>query len=189
MERFEATVGLFRRGRGVVLLLVLAVAMAGMAVAAACSSSSGASESEEAPDFELTLFGNDNFTSGQKVRLSQFRGQPVVVNFWYPSCPPCVEEMPDFSRVYREHRDDRLQIIGVQVVGLDSAEEGQAFVQKHGINYALGPDMSGDLVKQYKVVGFPTTVFINRDGKIVRRWVGLLDFEKMEELVDQLLRS
>lgn len=185
MERFDSTIGLFRRvidGRGVVLLVVLAVA-------AACSSSSGASGSEVAPDFELTLFGNQNYTRGQKISLSQFRGQPVVINFWYPSCPPCVKEMPDFNRVFNNHRGDKLQVIGVQVVGFDSAEEGQAFIQEHGISYALGPDMSGELVKQYKVVGFPTTVFVDRDGKIVRRWVGFLDFEKMEELVDQLLRS
>ena len=141
-----------------------------------------------APDFQLELFANDNHTAGELIKLSQFRGQPVVINFWYPSCPPCRLEMPDLEATFLKHKGDGVQFIGVQLLGLDSVEDGEEFIKEFGISYAVGPDPDGSTVKDYKVIGFPTSVFINRDQQIVRSWAGALNAEKLEELVQELLQ-
>ena len=182
-------------------LLVAAMAVLLTAVGA-CSSDepsapqpdldgAGDASFEEATDFELVLFGNDDHEAGETIRLSQFAGKPVVLNFWFPSCPPCVAELPDFETAYQKFKSDGVEFIGVQLVGLDSVGDGQKFVNKLGVNYHLGPDKIGDkmggIVMDYKISGFPTTVLIDRDGNIQRRWSGALDLEKLEELVKEIL--
>ena len=109
---------------------VVALAVAAVFLIAACSPEAGeaptgpqveaaASAFDAAPDFELELFGNEKNAKGEVLRLSQFKGQPVVVNFWYPSCPPCRLEMPHFEAASKEHRE--VQFVGVQLLGLDTA--------------------------------------------------------------------
>jgi peroxiredoxin len=142
----------------------------------------------KAPDFELEVFGNENYTRGELLSLSDLEGRPVVVNFWYPSCPPCVIEMPDFEKSFQAHKSDGLQFIGVQLLGFDSVEEGQQFITDFGINFAVGPDPDGRLVVDYMVMGAPTTVFLNESHEEVRRWVGPLTAEKLEEIIQQLLQ-
>ena len=141
-----------------------------------------------APDFQLELFANDNHPDGELIRLSQFRGQPVVINFWYPSCPPCRLEMPDLEATFLKHKVDGVEFIGVQLLGLDSVEDGQEFIEEFGISYAVGPDPDGSIVKDYNLIGFPTSVFVSRDQQIVRSWAGALTGEKLEELVQELLQ-
>ena len=95
---------------------------------------------DEAPDFELTLFKNALHDAGEHLLLSELRGNPVVVNFWFPSCPPCRAEMPDLERVFQAHRADGVEFVGVQLLGLDSAQDGQDFIEEVGVNFAIGPD-------------------------------------------------
>ena len=146
---------------------------------------------ERAPEFELTLFGNDDHAAGEVIRLSDFAGYPVVLNFWFPSCPPCVAEMPDFETAHQKFKGDGARFIGVQLVGLDTIADGQEFVRKLDVNYMLGPDASaermGGIVQDYGVSGFPTTVFIDGEGNIRRRWAGALNLEKLEEIVESEL--
>ena len=143
---------------------------------------------DAAPDFQLVLFGNENHEAGEVIQLSQFQGQPVLVNFWFPSCPPCRAEMPDLERTSQDHKDDGLQLIGVQQIGLDTAQDGQDFIDETGITYAIGADSDGSIFADYRFTGFPTTFFLNRDHEIVRRWTGPLNHEKLEELVQEMLQ-
>ncbi len=140
-----------------------------------------------APDFEIELFGTPNYTKGDVVNLDSFEGHPLVVNFWYPSCPPCRAEMPDLQATFEAHRDEGLEFIGIQLLGLDSIAEGQEFIDDFGITYAVGPDADGSLIIGYDVIGFPTTVFVDKDHNVVRKWTGPLNSEKLEELVAELL--
>ena len=145
-----------------------------------------AKDLDPAIDFDLVLFGNDEHEAGEQISLSGFSGDPVVLNFWFPSCPPCVAEMPDFEALHQKFKGDGLKVVGVQLLGLDTVEDGQTFVNRLGVNYMLGPDMTpnnnNQIVMNYKVSGFPTTVFIDRDQNIVRKWTGALNLEKLEEL-------
>ncbi|MCH8311115.1 MAG: redoxin domain-containing protein [Chloroflexi bacterium] len=145
-----------------------------------------AKDLEPAIDFELVLFGNDEHEAGEQISLSSFAGDPVVLNFWFPSCPPCVAEMPDFEALHQKFKDDGLKVVGIQLLGLDTVEDGQTFVHRLNVNYMLGPDQTADKIGQtvmnYKISGFPTTIFIDRDQNIVRKWTGALNLEKLEEL-------
>jgi len=141
---------------------------------------------EPAIDFDLELFANNEHEAGEQISLSGFAGDPVVLNFWFPSCPPCVAEMPDFEKLHQKFKGDGLKIVGIQLLGLDTVEDGQTFVHKLKVNYMLGPDQTADqfgqIVMNYKISGFPTTIFINRDQNIVKKWTGALNLEKLEEL-------
>lgn len=137
-------------------------------------------------DFEITLFENANHSAGDSLKLSDLKGKPTVLNFWFPSCPPCVAEMPDLQRAFERHGGD-VAFIGVQLVGLDTAANGQEFVDSLGVTYALGPDEDGDIVRDYLIAGFPTTVFLDKDQNVVRKWTGILNEEKLEELIGAIL--
>ena len=67
---------------------------------------------DAAPDFEITLLENENHAKGDLLRLSDLAGSPVVLNFWFPSCPPCRAEMPDFEKSFQAHKDDGVQFVG-----------------------------------------------------------------------------
>ena len=152
---------------------------------------SGKSDRKPAADFDLVLFETGEHQRGEKIMLSQFAGQPVVLNFWFPSCPPCVAEMPDLEAAYQKFKSQGVQFIGVQLLGLDNAKDGQDFIGSIGVNYAIGADQtedsSGDIVREYMVRGFPTTVFIDSDQTIARKWSGVLNLEKLEELIQGIL--
>ena len=75
----------------------------------------------------------------------------------------------------------------MQLVGLDTAQDGQDFVNELGVTYALGPDNDAEIIMDYRITGFPTSVFVNSDGSIQRKWTGILNLEKMEELVSEII--
>ena len=180
----------------------LAWVLMGMLVAAvvfaACSSDSDSGSADEgagvapvadnpdaAPDFELELLGNVNHEQGTKLRLSELQGKPTVVNFWYPSCPPCRLEMPDFEEASKTHKGN-VEFVGVMSLILDTVEEGQDFIDEFGITYAVGADPENTVI-DYDVFGFPTTVFLDKDHNVVRKWTGALNAEKLEELIEEAL--
>ncbi len=200
-DRGFSTLRFLRSPRGWLGFLIF-----GAAVAVACSGgdaapaspaapSPGSTETslaterpaDAAPDFELILFETANHKAGETLRLSDLQGSPVVVNFWYPSCPPCRAEMPDLEEAFQAHRGQGVEFVGVEELILDTVEDGQDFVNEIGVTYALGADVEGDLIQEYGIIGFPTTVFIDRDQQIVRKWTGILNAEKIAELIGELL--
>ncbi len=155
-------------------------------IAAACGSDDASSGQDVAASFSFEAFGNENFEEGQPISLDTFEGQPIVLNFWYPSCPPCRLEMPHFEAAFQTHKDE-VAFVAIQQLGLDSEDEGQEFVEEFGLTYAVGPDTSGTVIKDYDVKTFPTTVFLDKDHTIVRKWAGPLNEEKLNELIEEIL--
>ena len=199
----------FRRHLGTVFLLLIAATF----VAAACSGGSEAKvmfdekgepiaedeaaaitaeistdSAETPPDFEIALFQTALHQAGESLRLSDLRGVPVVVNFWFPSCPPCRAEMPDLEQVFQNHRADGVEFVGVMLLGLDSAQDGQDFIDEVAVTFALGADEDGSIVRAYEIRSFPTTIFLDRDLNVVRKWAGPLNEKKLEELVQQAMQ-
>ncbi|MYD52461.1 MAG: TlpA family protein disulfide reductase [Dehalococcoidia bacterium] len=165
----------------------LAAATILIILAAACGSdSSDEGSADIAASFSFEAFGNENFEEGQPISLDTFEGQPIVLNFWYPSCPPCRLEMPHFEAAFQSHKDE-VAFVAIQQLGLDSEEEGQKFVEEFGLTYAVGPDTSGTVIKEYDVKTFPTTVFLDADHTVVRKWAGPLNEEKLNELIEEIL--
>ncbi len=163
-------------------LMIAAVLLA----AGACG---GSSEGEPAPSFSFPAFGNENYEAGEEISLERFADRMVVVNFWYPSCAPCREEMPDLEEASHKYRDDGISFVGIQLVDVDPAEEGQKFINELGITYAIGPDPDGEIFKGYDVISFPTTFFLDRDHNIVRKFGGFLSADALEEQIQDMLAA
>ncbi|MCL5962742.1 MAG: TlpA family protein disulfide reductase [Chloroflexi bacterium] len=134
----------------------------------------------DAGDFHLKLF------DGGEVRLSELRGKPVVVNFWASWCPPCQDEAPVLEKAWRTYKDKGVVFLGVDVQ--DSESDARAFIKKYGLTYSNGPDDSRRILEDWMVTNIPTTFFINREGKILRKWVGPLNETQLSILVESLLK-
>jgi peroxiredoxin len=131
-----------------------------------------------APDFTL------QFADGTKTQLSDWQGQPVVLNFWATWCAPCREEMPEFVAAYDRYQDDGLVVVGVNAQ--ESASQAAEFMGEFDMAFPVALDVRGDVQQLYNVRGLPTTVFIDREGRIVERWAGLLRASALEELLAEI---
>jgi cytochrome c biogenesis protein CcmG/thiol:disulfide interchange protein DsbE len=136
---------------------------------------------DRAPLPDLTLEG---FAGGEAVRLADYRGQPLLVNFWATWCAPCVEEMPAFQRVARRLAD-RVAVLGVDVQ--DAPSNAQPFVRELGIDYDLAIDPAAALYREVRAYGMPTTLFVDSSGMIVYRHTGALDDAGLTALIESHL--
>ena len=135
-----------------------------------------------APDVTGETFTHGDFS------LDQHEGKPVLINFWFPSCPPCRAEMPDLQAAYEKYGDD-VAFIGVQQLGVDSAANGQAFARDLGLTYPNIPDVGSTVQFGYEVFSFPSTIFLDNNHNIARTWTGIIGEEQLGEQLDALLAS
>jgi thiol-disulfide isomerase/thioredoxin len=134
----------------------------------------------EAPDFALQSL------DGKTVKLSDFRGKAVVLNFWATWCEPCKVEMPWFVEFQKQYGSDGLQFLGVAMDDA-SPKEISGFANDMGVNYPilLGKEAVGDA---YGGVQFlPETFYIDRDGKLVDRAFGLRGRGEIEGNIKKIL--
>lgn len=135
-----------------------------------------------APDFTLTDL------NGKPVKLSDYRGKAVLLNFWATWCPPCKAEMPWFVDLQKRYADQGLQVLGVSMDD-GGPDEVVKFTREIGVNYpvVMGKE---DVANMYGSVEFlPTTFFIDRNGKIVDRVFGIVERKEIEERVQKALAS
>jgi len=135
-----------------------------------------------APDFELPTL------DGRKVKLSDFRGQGVLLNFWATWCQPCKIEMPWFVDMQKQYGKDGLVVLGVAMDDTESAKIAE-FAHEMGVNYLvlLGTDQVSD--DYGDVRSLPTTFYIDRSGTIVAKAVGLLGRQEIEDDVKKALSA
>ena len=145
-------------------------------------------DKDRAPKFVIELYGTKDYEEGISYLFDPEGNSPLIVNFWFPSCPPCIAEMPEINSIYRKHKD-RLDVVGIQLIGLDSLEDGQKFVTENDINYAVGPDIKGEIAVDYGVSVFPTTFFIDARGDIFKTWQGSISQQQMDEVLDHMLSA
>lgn len=140
------------------------------------------STGEPASDFVLTTFGQEQF------RLSEQRGKVVVINFWYPSCPPCRDEMPAFQEAWERYQDRNVRFIGLFVPqGFDTEVEARQFVDELGLTFTFATDVRARVAQEYAVVYFPTTYFIDQDGRVHLMEISRMDIDRLTEILDDLL--
>ena len=136
----------------------------------------------QAPDFELVSL------DGRKVKLSDYRGKAVVLNFWATWCSPCKIEMPWFVDLQKQYGSEGLTILGVAMDDSDPQKIAQ-FASEMGVNYPvlLGTDKVSE---EYGNVEYlPTTFYINRQGKIVGKAAGLIGRAEIEDDAKKALNS
>jgi thiol-disulfide isomerase/thioredoxin len=131
-------------------------------------------EGEIASDFVLYSL------EGKQVTLSSFEGKPVFLNFWATWCGPCKMEMPDME-LLKKSFGDKIEILGVNEG--ESPAQVEAFVRENGYSWTFLTDADRRVGDQYRVSGYPTSVFINAEGRISGRRVGMMTGEDMERQI------
>jgi thiol-disulfide isomerase/thioredoxin len=122
---------------------------------------------------------------GRPARLEDWRGQPVVVNFWASWCPPCVAEMRDAFEPLHAEPGDRVVFLGVDVQ--DTPAAARQVVERTGVTYELTADPDGTLFAAFGGFGMPTTVLVDADGRVVAQHTGALTRADLEALIGQHL--
>ena len=149
---------------------------------------SGATESAAsekkipAPDWQLTD------VDGKPVKLSDFRGKVVVLNFWATWCPPCRAEIPGFIEIQKKYADQGFSMIGVSL-DREGPSVVKPFIAKFGMNY---PVVMGNerVASDYGgITAIPTTFVIDRQGNIVAGYQGLTDQGTFESVITKLLKE
>jgi peroxiredoxin len=146
----------------------------------ASNGSNAVPEKEKLPDFTLKTL------AGETINLRSLEGQKVVVvNFWATWCGPCRHEIPDFNDIYSRYRDRGVEMLGISVDS-SPATDVPPFLRAVPINY---PVLAGspELTYNYGIRGLPTTIIIDRSGRIAKRIVGMTKAETLEAELEKLL--
>ena len=129
-----------------------------------------------APDFVLPQL------DGPQVRLSELRGQVVVLNFWASWCLPCREETPTLEAFFRQY-GDRVAFYAINVA--EPVDKVREFIREFGVSYPVLLDRDKRVFRQYRVTGYPETYWIDADGILRVRWQGPMTLDDMRRLYQQ----
>ena len=127
--------------------------------------------------------------SGGRIELSKLRGSPVVVSFWGTWCPPCRTEFPELVDVHARYADHGLHVIAVN--GRDqeySTRDVQRFVDAFAVNFPVALDNRGSVRRAYRIIGQPTTVFIDSYGIVRKLHTGLINRAELDSGIALIIR-
>lgn len=135
-----------------------------------------------APSFTLKdLEGNNH-------ELKDYRGKPVILNFWASWCAPCIKEAPNFIKLASQYRDE-VQILTVNLTSVDSIGGAEAFAEYFGFEFPTLLDEEGDVAASYQIKPIPTTFFIDSEGVITDGVYGGLTWEDLEFRTKRLIEE
>jgi len=130
----------------------------------------------KAPDFELINL------SGESVKLSDYEGKKVMLNFWATWCPPCKAEMPDMQKFHEETGDDLV----ILAVNIDPENDVAGFAEQMGINFPILIDKDYVVNKTYQIISIPTSYFIDEKGIIQYKHIGAMNIEAMRQYIAEM---
>lgn len=133
-----------------------------------------------APDF--TVFDEE----GNEVKLSDYRGQPVVLNFWATWCYYCKVEMPDFDKAYEKYPDVQFLMVNATDGAQETMDSARKYIKQEGFRFDVFFDTNLEAVNAYYVSGLPSTFFIDKNGNLVTRSSGMLDLETLEQGIQMI---
>ncbi len=133
-----------------------------------------------APDFELPLLEGD-----APFVLSEQRGRVVLVNFWATWCKPCEDEMPSMERLYQALAPQGFQLVAVSV-DQDAAEVAR-FRDRLGVSFPIALDPDQSVSRLYQTQGFPESLLVDADGRILERYVGPREWALYEPRIRSLM--
>lgn len=136
-----------------------------------------------APDFEFSDL------DGNRRRLSDYRGKPLILNFWATWCIACAAEMPAFAELVARHEGEGLRLLAMNLG--DQPGAARSYLEHRGVLrvFDVGMDPTVDIGRYYQAFGLPLSVFITPEGEVSTWWLGELTLPKMEELAAPILGS
>ena len=139
-----------------------------------------ASVSQLAPNFEAQDL------DGNIIRLSDFQGKPVILNFWATWCTSCRAEIPALQRVFDERKNEGLEVIGIGW-GERNVGTARSYMKDLDATYIVAMDPTGDIGDAYRVFGLPLTLAIDKDGVIRESVNGELTYEAFDQFAQLVL--
>jgi len=130
-----------------------------------------------APDFDLPTHDD-----AKKVRLSDYKGKVVFLNFWATWCKPCKEEMPSMEVLYKHFEKDGLVILAVSIDRVTTKKDIPPFVSSLGLTFPILVDSWGQTDKRYKLMGVPETYIIDQEGVLREKVIGPRDWTRLDSL-------
>ncbi|MBQ3725370.1 MAG: TlpA family protein disulfide reductase [Oscillospiraceae bacterium] len=138
-------------------------------------------EDYTAPDFTAYTL------TGEAVRLSDYAGKPVVINFWATWCPPCRQELPGFENAWQQYGDD---VVFLMVeCGGESVDEVESFIAEGGYTFPVYVDSDGSGAAAYGINAIPVTALVDAEGKVFAYQVGAVEEDSLRTAIDMLLNA
>jgi thiol-disulfide isomerase/thioredoxin len=154
-------------------------------------SGSSSAGGDAASDLAFTLYQGSEVLGEGNLTIGSLQGKPLVLNFWAGLCPPCRAEMPDLQEFYDENKD-RVNLLGIDVrqfTGLGNQGSAKALLEELNVTYPAGFTSDGGVMRVYKVLGMPTTVFIDSQGEVFRHWGGVLNNETLTRITNEMIEA
>jgi peroxiredoxin len=123
---------------------------------------------QEAPAFTL------NDLEGKPISIKDYKGKVVFINFWATWCPPCKEEIPSLNKLHKKYSGKDFAVIGISTD--DSKKAIVKFLKKHKVDFVIPHDKDGKIMREYKVFSLPTSFLIDKQGKIIEKFLGPHDW-------------
>jgi thiol-disulfide isomerase/thioredoxin len=130
------------------------------------------------------------------AKIQDGLGRVTVINFWATWCPPCIEEMPEFTRLHRDYRDKNVELVSVTVDSTETLDSGELerFIAAQGMPFPVHVLSPGDPDSVAQAVGFeftglPMTFVFGPDGKLAHSWQGPVTYAMLAEVVSPLVKS
>lgn len=121
--------------------------------------------------------------NGKEVKLSDFAGKPVILNFWATWCGYCIQEMPDFEEAFKKYCDE-IQFLIVNTD--DGIKNGESFISDRNYTFPTYYDLEHNAAITYGITGIPRTIAIDRDGNIRYNRSGMLDGASLERIIEEV---
>ena len=138
-------------------------------------------DGEPAPQFMA------DFLDGTEADMSAFKDKILMIDFWSSWCPPCRQEAPLLSQIYTEYKGKPLEFIGIAI--WDQETDIASFVNQFNVSYPTIVDKRGRIAIDYGVTGIPEKYFVDRNGTLLRKFIGPMNAETLRRVLDELLAA
>ncbi|WP_075618200.1 peroxiredoxin family protein [Paenisporosarcina indica] len=141
----------------------------------------GLNKGDVPPDFELTTL------EGETVKLSDYKGKKVVLNFWATWCHPCRAEMPHMQNYYEDFaEEENVEMLAVNLTNRDSESKVVDFVKDYGLTFPIPMDEDGKIGEMFEVITIPSSYIIDSSGNIQNKIQGPMDDQMLADLLSAI---